>query len=57
VSIEVDINCSKSGERRGVKIGSDSSEGLGWDEDKDGIVNSMVIGLCAVRFNKLLGFN
>lgn len=57
VSIEVDINGSKSRERRGVKIGSDGCESLRRDEDEDRTVNSMVDGLFLERFSKLLGMS
>ena len=53
MSIEVDINDSKSGERRRVKVRSDSCESLRRDEDKNGTVNSMVTEWVLVRFGKL----
>lgn len=57
MSIEIGINDSKSRERWGVKIRSDSCKSLGRDEDKNGAMNSMVVGLFLVRFGKLLGMN
>jgi hypothetical protein len=53
VSIEVDINNGKSRERWGIEMRSNSCESLRGDEDKNGTLNSMVIGLfLAVLYSK-----